>query len=177
MGSDYSSYDMWAVLIDYFYGLVLKRFHNSVDFQLDDEVTTFNLDISSFDLGSICSVVKCGAHICQLAAKDISSLPHNLAELTKVRTFVKEAKKVEHGDLFKHAQLKLPQLDNEPRWDTKYLMCESVYLQKEGISKFTNSKLQITPELWSFLLIYTEAFRPIFVAMKEFQRREITFGS
>lgn len=118
------------------------------------------------DESSIVSIVHCCAHVCQLCANDVSKTLEK--ELNSIRAFVKECKKAVYHDLFKQTNVKIPVLDTDPRWDTKYLMCNSIWSQKEVLQTFTNKKLQLAPSTWEFLGSYVDTFNPIFLAMKEF---------
>lgn len=130
--------------------------------------------ISCEDLGTIGSVIHCGAHKCQLAASDVSK---KLTEdFVEVRAFVKECKKTEHSDMFRKAKITLPVLDNEPRWDTKYLMCKSIWDQKASLLNLTHRKLQLSDETWEFIENFVATFQPIHAAMKIFQIKTLTMG-
>lgn len=130
--------------------------------------------ISCEDLGTIGSVIHCGAHKCQLAASDVSK--KFTEDFVEVRAFVKECKKTEHSDMFRKAKITLPVLDNEPRWDTKYLMCKSICDQKASLSNLTHRKLQLSDETWEFIENFVATFQPIHAAMKIFQFKALTMG-
>lgn len=147
---------------------------NDSDYPIDVVRSLGSEFIFGEDLGTLCSIIHCGAHVCQLAANDVTKTYEE--ELKKVRTFVKESKKAEHRDLFKNAKLKIPVLDTETRWDSTFMMADSVWAQSEGLRTFTNKKLQLDQEIWQFLRAYVDSFKPISLAMKSFQKRDLTLG-
>ena len=68
----------------------------------------------------------CGAHVCQLAAKDVTSMFENA--LNNIRKVAIESKKVAYIQTFEN--LKKPRLDIAPRWDSTFLMIEDFPTQK-----------------------------------------------
>lgn len=123
---------------------------------------------------SISSIIHCGVHVLQLAAHDVSDNFKHQFDI--VRKLVKECKKAEHRDLFREAQLAIPVLDTEPRWDTQYSMCDSVLKLQEALRSFSSDKLKLTDDTWDFVKTFSAAFLPVHIATKELQRRNLLIG-
>ncbi|KAG5676488.1 hypothetical protein PVAND_006319 [Polypedilum vanderplanki] len=121
-------------------------------------------------IGSFCSKGYCGAHLCQLAAREITKDFESI--LQKIRAFVKESKKIQYIDIFR--ELKKPCLDIGPRWDSTFLMIEKFEEQKISFSQIRADKLKLSREVWNFINEYYEAFRPVHMAMKDFQQSKYT---
>ena len=62
-------------------------------------------------VGLFCSAMFCGAHVCQLAAKDVTSMFEDA--LNNIRNVAIESKKVAYIQTFKN--LKKPRIDIAPR--------------------------------------------------------------
>ena len=79
-------------------------------------------------VGSFCSAMFCGARVCQLAAKDITSMFEDA--LNNIRKVAIESKKVAYIQTFKN--FKKLRIDIEPRWDSAFFMIEDFHTNAEA---------------------------------------------
>ena len=90
-------------------------------------------------VGLFCSAMFCGAHVCQLAAKDVTSIFEDA--LNKIRKIAIESKKVAYNQASKN--LKKPRIDIAPRWDYTFFMIEDFYTNAESYQRLRHNKLEI----------------------------------
>ncbi|KAG5681873.1 hypothetical protein PVAND_011280 [Polypedilum vanderplanki] len=140
------------------------------DDESDEHIDFDNILNINEEIGSFCSKGYCGAHLCQLAAREITKDFESI--LQKIRAFVKESKKIQYIDIFR--DLKKPCLDIGPRWDSTYLMIEKFEEQRISFMQIRVDKLKLSREAWNFINEYYEAFRPVHMAMKDFQQAQYT---
>ena len=81
----------------------------------------------------------CGAHVCQLAAKDVASMFEDV--LNNIRKVAIESKKVAYIQTSKN--LKKPLIDIAPRWDSTCLMIEDFHTNAESYQRLRHDKLKL----------------------------------
>ena len=132
------------------------------------------VNVSENNVGKICTKMFCGAHVCQLAAKEVTE-PFE-ATLVETRKFVRNTRAPKYDEMF--ADLKRPRKDIAPRWGSTYTMVSDMFeklamYEQIGTNR-SNRELRLNDETWKFIEEYTKAFEPIFYAMKDFQRSDDT---
>ena len=123
-------------------------------------------------VGSFCSAMFCGAHVCQLAAKDITSMFEDA--LNNIRKVAIESKKVAYIQTFKN--LKKPRIDIEPRWDSTFLMTENFHTNAEAYQRLRHDQLKLNDASWSLIDEYFDTFLPIHSAMMDFQSAKLSMS-
>ena len=126
------------------------------------------------NVGKICIKMFYGAHVCQLAAKEVTE-PFE-ATLAEIRKFIRNTRARKYDAIF--ADLKRPGKDFAPRWGSTYIMVSDMFeklpiYEQIGTNR-SNRELRLNDETWKFIEEYTKAFEPIFYSMKDFQRSDYT---
>ena len=75
------------------------------------------------NVGKICTKMFCGAHVCQLAAKEVT-VPFE-ATLAEIRKFIRNTRAPKYDAIF--ADLKRPRKDIAPRWGSTYIMVSDMF--------------------------------------------------
>ena len=65
----------------------------------------------------------CGAHVCQLVAKEVTE-PFK-STLAKIRKFIRNTRAPKYNAIF--ADLKRPRKDIAPRWGSTYIMVSDMF--------------------------------------------------
>ena len=113
----------------------------------------------------------CGANVCQLAAKDATSMFEDALNIRKVAI---ESKKVAYIQTFKN--LKKPRIDIAPRWDSTFLMIEDFHTNAEAYQRQRHDKLKLNDASWSLMDEYFNAFLPIHSTMMDFQSPKLSMS-
>lgn len=116
--------------------------------------------------------VNCSAHILQLASRRVSKMFEK--HIKEVRAFVQESRKIEHNSIFN--KIKKPRYDVEPRWDSTFLMIESICDNRKDYESIQHSKLKIKDDSWAFIDEFHKTFLPIHKAMMKFQEEKLTLS-
>ena len=98
-------------------------------------------------VGLFCSAMFCGAHMCQLAAKDVTSMFED--PFNNIRKVAIEYKKVAYIQTFKN--LKKPRIGIAPRWDSAFLMIENFHTNAESYQWLRHDKLKLHDASWSLI--------------------------
>jgi hypothetical protein len=114
----------------------------------------------------------CGAHVCQLAAKDVTSMSEDA--LNNIRKVAIESKKVAYIQTFKN--LKKPRVDIEPLLDSTFLMIEDFHTNAEAYQRLRHDQLKLNDASWSLIDEYFDAFLPIHSAMMDFQSAKLSIS-
>lgn len=93
----------------------------------NDEEESSDTDIE-LEIASLFSVVRCAAHTLQLAAYDV--IKTISVEIEECRAVIKTLRTRIRSD---GSQLNLPTLDNVTRWNSTYLMINSLHSMKHSI--------------------------------------------
>ena len=109
----------------------------------------------------------CGSHVCQLAAKDITSIFEDA--LNNIRKVAIESKKVSYIQTFKN--LKKLYIIIAPSWDSTFLMIEDSHTKAETYQRLRHDKLKLNDVPWSLIHEYFNAFLPIHSAMMDFNHQ------
>ena len=123
-------------------------------------------------VGLFCSAMFCGAHVYQLAAKDIASMFEDT--FNNIRKVVIEFKNVAYIQTFKN--LKKPRIDIAPRWDSTFMMIEDFHTNAEVYQRLRLDKLKLNDPSWSLMDEYFNAFLPIHSAMMDFQSPKLSMS-
>ena len=75
------------------------------------------------NVAKICTKVFCGAHVCQLTAKEVTE-PFE-ATLAEIRKFIRNTRAPKYDAIF--ADLKRPGKDIAPRWGSTYIMVSNMF--------------------------------------------------
>ena len=121
-------------------------------------------------VGLFCLAMFCGAHVCQLAAKDVTSMFEDA--LNNIRKVAIESKKVAYIQTFKN--LKKPRIDIAPRWDSTFLMIEDFHTNAEAYLRLRHNKLKLNDASWSLIDEYFNAFLQIHSTMVDFQSPKLS---
>ena len=141
------------------------------DEQDENDEETFNCRLEN--LGTLCSITRCGAHSTQLASsKATKKFSKQLAE---IRSYIKSSNKAENRHLFKDFKPKFKS-DNATRWCSSYLMVNSVFIHKEKCKMITDPLFELRSDMWLFIEEFVTVFRPVYEAMQFFQKVQITMG-
>ena len=114
----------------------------------------------------------CGAHVCQLAAKDVMSIFEDA--LNNIRKVAIESKNVAYTQSFKN--LKKPRIDIAPRPDSTFLMIEDFHTNAEAYQRLRHEKLKLNDASWSLIDECFNAFLPIHLAMMDFQSPNLSMS-
>ena len=114
---------------------------------LPDEDDSFNFDYNvetnedvidnmmqeeiEFELGSILSVIKCSVHTLQLAVHDTMKKLNMTTNLNFVRSVVKKLKTPKYHQLHVENNTNKVQLDAPTRWNSIFIMLQSLMANKE----------------------------------------------
>ena len=123
-------------------------------------------------VGLFCSAMFCGAHVCQLAAKAVTSMFEDA--LNNIRKVAIESKKVAYIQTFKN--LKMPRIDIAPSWDSIFLMIEDFHTNAEAYQRLRHDKLKLNDASWSLIDEYFNAFLPIHSTMMDFQSPKLSIS-
>ena len=134
------------------------------------------INVLENNIGAICTKMFCGAHVCQLAAKDVTK-PFE-ATLAEIRKFIRNTQAPKYDAIF--ADLKRPRKDIAPRLSSTYIMVSDMFeklaiYEQVGTNR-NNRELRLNDETWKFIEEYARTFEPIFYAMKDFQRSDFTMS-
>ena len=112
------------------------------------------VNVSENNAGKICTKMFCGAHVCQLAAKEVAE-PFE-ATLVETRKFVRNTRAPKYDEMF--ADLKRPRKDIAPRWGSTYTMVSDMFeklamYEQIGTNR-SNRELRLNDETWKFIEEY-----------------------
>lgn len=144
------------------------------DLQDEEEVETI-ADVV-VEEGTLCSKMVCGAHTCQLAAKDV--IKHYQAKISDIRAVVKISKRQEFTELLADAGVPSLHTDVAPRWDSLFLMISDVNKYRDKLQEIalTHHRFEISESTWEFVTEFIQAFTPVHFAMKDFQQADMTIS-
>lgn len=122
--------------------------------------------------------MRCSAHTVNLAIKDAVKRLNCEAELKLIRALVRKTKAVVFRPIFKLNSIPLPVLDCDTRWGTTATMLESVIclLELEPELHAVDRSFIVDRNLIDFAKMYSEAFKPITVLLKNLQKPQLTVG-
>ena len=106
------------------------------------------------NVGKICTKMLCGAHVCQLAAKEVTE-PFE-ATHAEIRKVIKNTRAPKYDAIF--ADLKRPRKDIAPRWGSTYIMVSDMFEKLAIYEQFgtnqNNRELRLNDETWKFIEEY-----------------------
>ena len=126
------------------------------------------------NVGKICSNMFCGAHVFQLAAKEVTE-PFE-ATLDEMRKFIRNTRAPKYDAIiFKNTTQRYCS-----EMGSTYIMVSDMFeklavYEQIGTNQ-NNRELRLYDETWKFIEEYTKAFEPIFYTMKDFQRSDNTIS-
>ena len=139
----------------------------------NDEVESqMNLNLSE-ELNSLGSIMRCGAHSCQIASNRVCEKFSD--KIASLRSFVKNSLKLQYVGIFK-ALGKRPTMDVPTRWTSTYKMLEEIHINKNVYKTIEEPIFFIPNEVWNFLEEFVKVFKPINEGMMFFQKASITCG-
>lgn len=126
--------------------------------------------------GALCSKMVCGAHTCQLAARDVINEYQNL--IAEIRNVVKMSKRMEFEQLLVNAGIRKLSIDCDTRWDSLYQMINEVHQFRNQLEEIAinEPRFEINEDVWDFIAEFVEAFTPVHFAMKDFQKSDVTMS-
>jgi hypothetical protein len=134
-------------------------------------------DLIETALNPILTSVPCAAHTLQLAVNDALKSLNLIAEINKVRNVVKELRKQSYKTTFKNNHKRLPLLDVVTRWDSTYIMFDSLLENRNFISEIDSENiLNISDNVWNFVEEFTMAFKSAHICTKILQEEQLVMG-
>ncbi|KAG5674185.1 hypothetical protein PVAND_004168 [Polypedilum vanderplanki] len=116
----------------------------------------------------------CGAHNLQLAAKDVSKEYNE--KIKSARVLSQELNKSKYQRLIRQHNIGMMRTDIQPRWDSTYIMLDDLNKNMQKIKGINDPNLDLTDDVWLFIQEYVTAFLPVHIAMKEFQKTNLTMS-
>ena len=111
-----------------------------------------------------------------LAVTSTLKILKSVKVLSEIREIVKKLKTVRYKMYFKQKKIPRPKLDVATRWNSIYMMLESLKLIKSDLLQITKKmckkdgkEVEISNEKWEFIEKFVEAFKPPFIATKSLQ--------
>ncbi|CAG9812059.1 unnamed protein product [Chironomus riparius] len=120
--------------------------------------------------GSLCTKIICGAHIFNIAVKEF--IREYEPVIAEVRDLLKTSIRDEFVQLFHDAKVKLHS------WEDTFQMMSNVQrfrTQLETIA-LNEERLRLSDHAWEFMDEYLQVFTPVQLAVKDFQRADITIS-
>lgn len=149
------------------------------DFESSEEMLENNLiqDVD-LELNSILTVLKCAVHTLQLAVMDAMKKLNLGGNLNYVRGVIKKLRTPKYRQLHLDNNANKVQLDVPTRWNSIYIMLESLICYKEIYKSLYGSKIhkeiEMTEADWKFVEKYIIAFKPAFIATKQLQSFQLS---
>lgn len=151
----------------------------------DSEIYDFNAETNQdiidnaliseveFELSSILTVLKCAVHTLQLAVHDTMKALNMSANLNNVRNVIKKLRTPKYRQLHIENNANKVQLDVPTRWNSIYIMLDSLIANKDLYKSIygqrENKDIEMTEAQWKFVQKYLDAFKPVLVATKHLQ--------
>ena len=157
-------------------------------FNLDYNVETNEKEMDNmmqeeieFELGSILTVLKCSVHTLQLAVHDTMKNLNMTTNLNFVRSVVKKLRTLKYRQLHVENNANKVQLDVPTRWNSIFIMLQSLMANKELYksiySQRGNKEIEMSEADWKFVQKYLEAFEPVFIATKYLQSFQLAMSN
>ena len=136
-----------------------------------NEFLEYNLiEEIDLELSSILTVLKCAVHTLQLAVTDTMKKLNLGPNLNYVRSVIKKLRTPKYRQLHIDQNLKKVQMDVPTRWNSIYIMLESLNINKEIYKSLYGTKgckeIEMSEADWKFVEKYLNAFKPAFIATK-----------
>lgn len=120
-------------------------------------------------------LVRCAAHTLALAVNDTIKTPTIKPRMKKITKLVKLLNTPNMRDELKKKNLKRPKKNNKTRWNTNYVMMDSlVPLKMFCVNEVKDVRL--TKSDWTFCETFIEIFKPVRIATKRLQSQQLTLG-
>ena len=149
------------------------RQQQAIKVEAQEEATVSDVVVEE---GTLCTKIVCGAHTCQLAAKDV--IEDFEAVIAEVRAVVKETKRPEFAQLLRGAGIQRLHTNVETRWDSLFQMINDVPRLRNQLEELAlhSPRLAHSEDAWEFVTEFVQVFTPVHFAMKDFQRADITIS-
>lgn len=150
---------------------------DSISDQDEQEPSTSKFEKIEF-VEPILNGIRCAEHTLQLAVNDTLKATKFKSILERIRAGVKALRKMPYKRMFKLSNKRRPKLDCVTRWNSTYLMLESLWKEKIFIHGLVDCKGEpiIDNSLWTFIEEYLSALKPVAEATVQLQGSQITFG-
>ena len=124
--------------------------------------------------GALSTKIICGAHFCHLAVKEV--IKDYEPVIAEIRAVVKTSWSDEFVLLLHAAKVKRLQLDAETREKSLFQMISSIHRFRTQLEQIAlnEERLRLSENAWQFINDYLQVFTPVHLAMKDFQRADIT---
>lgn len=141
--------------------------------------TMMNEEIE-FELSSFLSVIRCSVHTLQLAVHDAMQKLNLGNHLTSVRGVIKKLRTPKYRQIHVDNNANKVQLDVTTRWNSIYIMLQSLMankdLYKSMYGQKGNKEIEISVADWKFVENYLDAFKPAFIATKNLQSFQLAMS-
>lgn len=136
-----------------------------------------NVDQTMELIEPILQGVRCVEHTLQLAVGDTFKETRMKEKIMQIRNNVKTLRKLPYRKLFSISKRNKPKLDCPTRWNSTYMMVQSIFKEKDFIMALGDGEDQIIDDdMWDFLKNFYQAFKPVAEATLQLQNPQITFG-
>lgn len=150
------------------------------DFEYNDESYEDPLHMKLF---CIMSVIRCAAHSIQLAVFDAIKSLGIQKKIKEIRMIVKALKSSKFNEIYDDLKMTKPRLNVVTRWNSLYLMFESLLKEKTHFVDFYKkvkesnvAEFTLSENNWNFMEKFCQAFKAPFVCTKKLQAEQLNMG-
>lgn len=151
------------------------------DFNVEDTLDNVLIDEIEFELSSILTVLKCAVHTLQLAVHDAMKTLNMSTNLNFIRSVIKKLRTPKYRQLHVDNNANKVQMDVPTRWNSIYLMLQSLIVNKDLYKSVygqrINKEIEMSEADWKFVEKYLEAFQPVFIATKQLQSFQLAMSN
>lgn len=139
----------------------------------EQEDEAFSLNLESLRLDGV-HVERCAAHTLALAVDDSLKKGPVKKSIQKSRKLAKHLRTPNKAEVIRTLKLKSAKRDNKTRWNSKYDMISSIINLKNFCE--TQKVTILNDSDWEFCSIFLEVYKPVKVATKLLQAKDLALG-